>query len=66
MFDYVGVYQGRIQDLKLGMAQMDWQIWKSGSVAIVQIYFEHYLIYISNTIFYYNIVYLKPPIQYCD
>ena len=23
-------YQGRIQDLKLGVAQMDWKIWKMG------------------------------------
>ena len=23
-------YQGRIQDLKLGVAQMDWKIWNTG------------------------------------
>ena len=23
-------YQGRIQDLKLGVAQMNWKIWKAG------------------------------------
>ena len=26
----VGTHQGRIQDLKLGVAQMDWKIWNTG------------------------------------
>ena len=32
MYIYKGIVivQGRIQDLKLGVAQMDWKIWKPG------------------------------------
>ena len=30
--------QGRIQDLKLGVAQMDWKIWKTrGVISYIQI-----------------------------
>ena len=55
--------QGRIQDLKLGVAQMDWKIWKMGwglkSMGLLWIYFKPKIILIhifqiqctSNTIF---------------
>ena len=36
-------WQGRIQDMKLGMAQMDWKNWKPGDGG------GRYVIYISNT-----------------
>ena len=31
------VNQGRIQDLKLGVAQMDWKIWKPGGIDCINI-----------------------------
>ena len=47
---HLGSYQGRIQDLKLGVAQMDWKIWKAGvgkgwgyCVNIFQIYVSWYV-----------------------
>ena len=56
--------QGRIQDLKLGVAQMDWKIWgganglengkkktNGGIVNIFQIY-DYHSIYISITIYF--------------
>ena len=50
---------------------MDWKIWKAGRRGgFVKIY-DYYSIYILNTIcfkyaFYYNIIYLKPIVQYCN
>ena len=42
--------QGRIQDLKLGVAQMDWKIWKPGmgmgmGVGYFIIFYQIYLFY---------------------
>ena len=35
-------WQGRIQDMKLGMAQMDWKNWKPGDGgALCYIYFKY-------------------------
>ena len=64
--------QGRIMDLKSGVAQMENFQEKQGrggvggGVKFKYDYYDYYNIYISNTIdifklFYYNIVYLKPP-----
>ena len=64
VFLHERIAQGRIQDLKLGVAQKNWKIWKKGGcedISNISIY-----IYISITIFfkydvYYNTEYLKPP-----
>ena len=65
--------QGRIQDLKLGVAQMDFEkIEKPGgggggygyiknTIIIVFLYIKLYVKYDTNTFFKYNILYLKPP-----
>ena len=40
--------QGRIQDFKLGVAQMDWKKWKGGGLNYFK--YDYYSIEISNTI----------------
>ena len=51
--------QGRIQDLKLGVAQIDWKI------CIISLKYDYLYFYIINTIYFkyafkYHILYLKP------
>ena len=41
--NYIHSLQGRIQDLKLGVAQMDWKIWKPG-VGVGVVYFIYFLL----------------------
>ena len=56
----MGVVQGRIQDLKLEVAQMDWTIWKAGE-KLVYFKYVYHSTYISIMIyfkynFYYNLM----------
>ena len=61
-------FQGRIQDLKLGVAQMGWKILKPGGGGIWNT-ITYFIVYISNTIYFkydfkYNILYHKAPYLY--
>ena len=66
--------QGRIQDLKLGVAQMDWKIWKPGGVLHKYIniskydYYRRYIYYIFQIKFliYCSISLAPLLIRYCN
>ena len=59
-----GELQGQIQDLKLGVAQMDWKIWKKGGGGTFQVRFLYIYIYFKYDIFQMLVwftVYIKAP-----
>ena len=49
---YGRINQGRIQDSKLGVAQMDCKIWNAGEGVLGVRYDTIIIVYISNTIFF--------------